>query len=249
MELHKKKSEIQSEAINIWSVKKKGCLAIATGVGKTKIGVDISIDYDKILIIVPTEKLRDERWPEEYSKWKKKTFFNSHVEKYCYASLLNIKDLNQYDLIIFDEAHNITINNHVNLKKYKGDILALTATPPRDEEKQEIFKKYFPVCFEYGVDEAVGDKVVAPYKINIVQYYLDSSTKNIEAGNKTKRFMTTELANYNYMNNVINKIRYSGKPVSKFFYLNRMRFLYNLPSKTRIAKKILNNITTNKYLL
>ena len=248
MEIHKKKSEIQQKAIKKWNKVKRGTLAIATGVGKTKIGVDISLNYNKVLIVVPTEKLRDDRWPDEYIKWKKKTHLNKSVNKCCYASLKNEK-LDNYDLIIFDEAHNITINNSINLDLYKGDILALTATPPRDEEKQYIFSKYFPVVFIYAVDEAVKDSVVAPYKINVVQYHLDSSTKNIEAGSKDKRFKTTEYANYNYMSNVINKIRYSGKPVPKFFYLNRMRFLYNLPTKLRIAQTILDKYIKNERCL
>lgn len=245
MKLLETKSKIQNEAIKLWNKNKRGTLAIATGVGKTLIGVNISLNYKNVLIVVPTEKLRDDRWPDEFKKWKHK---DNHITRECYASLSRI-DLSKYDLIILDEGHNVTVNNSKNFKNYKGDILCLTATPPRDEEKLEIFNTYFPIIFEYTVDEAVRDNVVAPYQIKIVEYYLDSKTKNIKAGNKKKQFMNTELAHYNYLSRTIDKIRYSGKEVPKFMYLNRMRFLYNLPSKLKIAKKILDNYIKDERCL
>ena len=71
-----------------------GSVYMATGSGKSKIGVDLAVyDYNvckgvrpsKVLIVVPTEKLRDENWKEEFEKWEAGEVWNT-VERTCYAS-------------------------------------------------------------------------------------------------------------------------------------------------------------------
>ena len=57
-----------------------GIIAIATGTGKSKIAVDKiaehqAINFDlRALIVVPTEKLRDENWKDEFYKWDQSFF-------------------------------------------------------------------------------------------------------------------------------------------------------------------------------
>lgn len=242
--VNKVREKVQREAM--WAVIDnggRGLVVMATGAGKSKVAVDLAKYYheagkhfDGHCLVVPTEKLRDENWSEEFTKWKAEEV-SDKTEKFCYASASKIEDYN-FNLAILDEAHNITelsaelfANNHVE------NVIALTATEPEDEEKQMILQRLgIHLVYKVTLDDAVKLGFVAPYKITVVHTKLDSTDKYIQAGSKSKPFMQTELANYNYLSNLC-MIR-PGQ-VSTF---NRMRFIYNLRSKTQAAKFILDNL-------
>lgn len=68
------KSKIQEKALSEWLITRQGLLVLPTGTGKTKIAIDAikEVSPKKVLIIVPTQKLRDISWPKEIKKWKLK---------------------------------------------------------------------------------------------------------------------------------------------------------------------------------
>lgn len=246
-ERNKKKSEIQLKAKQIWESVRRGTIAMCTGSGKTKLGIDISLNYNRILIVVPTEKLRDVRWEDEYKKWGHLAFYKKHIRRECYASLHKI-NLTQCDLIILDESHHITEYNFQNFGEFKGDILSLTATPPRDDVKKKIFKEYFPVKFTYPLDEGVRDGVVAPYEINAVGFELDKN-KNFLVQTKQKKYMTSEYDRYKVLTRSVQEAMFNNRD-PKFPILNRTRFLYTLPSKLKYARVILNKyIKDDRHLI
>lgn len=240
--VNKIRAIVQKEAM--WAVIDaggRGLVAMATGSGKSKVAIDLlkyynpkDSNYDNILI-VPTEKLRDENWKEEFDKWKNLSLYDK-TEKLCYASASKIEDFD-FNTAILDECHNITelaselfINNHIE------NVIALTATVPDNEEKLAIFQRLgIHVVYTLTLDNAVKLGFVAPYKITIVHTELDSISKNVQSGTKDKPFMQTELAKYNYLSNLC-QIR-PGQ-ISTF---NRMRFIYNLESKFIAAEFILDN--------
>lgn len=247
-----KRDEIQKEAITSWIDSGfKSTLTLATGVGKSKIGI-MAIEYyfnlfkekfnkkATILIVVPTEVLRDNNWKEEFIKWKSKKLLDC-VDLECYASLHKIDKC--YDLVVLDEAHRITPLSNTYFEKCNSSILGLTATPPEDLIKVDLIQKLCPVSYQYSVNQAVSDGVVAPFKIKVIEFNLNSVDKNIPAGTKLKPFMNTEQAQYDYLTKNIMKMRFSTAPnadqLQQFAILNRMRFIYNLPTKTIIAKKII----------
>jgi superfamily II DNA or RNA helicase len=243
-----KQDEIQEEALNSWINNLfKGTLVLATGSGKSKIAVMAANYYHrlmnkKILYVVPTEKLRDKDVPDEFKKWNSEQLFKENIKCICYASLAN--EIEHFDFVIFDECHHLTDNNKDYLKRISPTwVLGLTATPPKDLEKIVIIKEYCPVIYEYSLDTAVIDGVVAPYKINVVLTELDSITKNIKAGNKKKPFMQTEKQHYEYLSKQVGRAMFATGPkaqdILKFAILKRMRFIYELPSKTKIAEKII----------
>ena len=230
---------------------KKGTIAMATGVGKSKVFILMCIEMLKInsnlriCLVVPTEKLRDENWKKEFSKWGQEDIY-SKLDRYCYASISKIKT--SYDVIGLDEVHNLTENNAVFLEKNKkAHILGMTATPPEELNKQELLAKYCPIIYSYSLIEGITDGIVLPFKIKIVELSLDSTDKYIIAGSKDKPFKTTELAQHKYLTILINKARYlKNAKLEEFRILHRMRFLYNLKSKTEIAKKIIDKYLINK---
>lgn len=199
-------------------------------------------------MIVPTEKLRDENWKEEFNKWADESLYNK-IERYCYASINKIDKT--FDFIGADEIHNITeLNSKFFELNKKASVMGLTATPPEDEVKLQLLKIYAPVVFEYTLQEAVIDELVVPFKIKIIELPLDSKDKYIEVKTKSLQFKTTEKSYYEFLNKQINQARYAkNKQLEKFRILNRMRFLYNLKSKTEIAKKIITQLQDKRLLI
>lgn len=238
------KSRVQQEAekaffnSNGW-----GSVYMGTGSGKSKIGVDSAKRIVQgnpkanILLSVPTEKLRDENWLEEFNKWDCGDIWEHHVQRCCYASL-NKYEGETFDLVILDEGHNITENNSSFFKKnvVKRCIL-LTATKPRDTIKLGIIHELglHPI-YELNLDDCVKLGLVAPYDIIVVTMFLNSTDKYIKAGRKEKPFFNTEKAQYGYLST-----RLAAMP-NKMGFIDRMRFIYTLRSKTRAAQYILEAI-------
>lgn len=253
-----KRNEIQKQGWYHWDNRNcRGLLAMATGVGKSKIAVDeakrqysIRKNAFKALLVVPTEKLRDNNWKDEFEKWKGKTVWNK-VERICYASLAKIKG-NHYDFIILDEAHYITLNNSVFFDNNRYDtIMALTATPPSDPVKQALLDRIAPTIFRYTLAQAVKDGLAAPFKIVVIQHALDIKTKNIKSGSKAKPFMQTEVEKYAYLTKRVGQLMAGDGPVKAktLAALTRMHFIYNLPSKLRIAKRLIAHHMKGRYLV
>ena len=107
---------LQKEALQaVINNKGSGILCLATGVGKSKIAIDYcQIFYSdlkkkfKCLLVVPTEKLRDNNWADEFIKWKSKKIYTDCIERTCYASFNKIKN-QKYDLVILDKLKNCSV--------------------------------------------------------------------------------------------------------------------------------------------
>ena len=247
------KSKVQKEALSTARVKDRSIVVMATGSGKSKVAIDYAVEIEennafaKILIIVPTEKLRDENWKEEFNKWGQEDLWNRHTQRCCYVSAIKIEG-QEFDLVIMDECHNITEANsmffHQNQVK---KAIGLTATMPENLEKQTLlYDLGFKVTYELTLDFAVQLGLVSPYEVTIIKVPLNTKDKNCESGSKAKPFMQTEFAKYNYLTDVINKTMYSSsqqvKNSLKFKVLARMRFIYGLKSKTDATKFLLENV-------
>lgn len=236
------KDKVQDEAFDALALKNfRGAVVAATGAGKSKVGIKLaSSNYHqgktKGLIVVPTEKLRDEGWREEFHKWNEVDTWES-VNRCCYASLTKFIN-EEFDYVILDEGHNITENNS---EFFKNNIVhqcvLLTATKPKNETKKQILTSLNILpAYEITLDESVKLGLVAPYDITVITFPLDNTDKYIPAGNEKKRFFTTEKANYDYLS------RLTLTAPSKSNFLRRMRLVYNLKSKTRTANLILEHV-------
>lgn len=251
--VNKVREKVQKEAMQAVIDNNGGMVAMATGSGKSRVAVELAKYYCKpshslkeIAVIVPTEKLRDENWKEEFYKWDAAVEWSA-VTGLCYASAskINHKD---FELAILDEGHNITelsseffINNNV-----KRTVL-LTATPPDDKVKRQILSDLgIDLVYELTLDQAVRLGFVAPYKITVITVPLDATTKNIPGGTKAKPFMTTEAACYAYHNKKVQGAMFDetvqGRARLKFAILGRMQFIYKIPSKTAVIKFLLDKV-------
>ncbi len=155
----------------------------------------------------------------------------------CYASLHSIED-QHYDFVIFDEGHNITYDNSEFFSKNQVDrCLLITATKPTDLAKVKILKDlklYHPV-FELDINQAVEMGLVAPYDVTIIHMKLDNTIKNIQNGSKGKYYFLTEQQTYD-------KKYKRAEMMGDFAIHNRARFIKTLPSKTKVAKLLLEHI-------
>lgn len=229
-----------------------GLVIAGTGSGKSKIAIDrISKIFNnyfsdmgnmfhpnpRVLLIVPTEKLRDEGWKNEFKKWGYEPIWG-FIKAICYASLITNYINTNWDLVILDEAHNITEANSIFFKQNSiKNVVALTATEPRDRQKIKILESIgCKKVYELTLDQSIKLGIVAPYNITIVTMNLDSKDKYIKAGSKDKPFMTTEVKQYEYMT------RLDLSNPSKWNKINRYKFFSNCKTKTEAALKILEHL-------
>jgi superfamily II DNA or RNA helicase len=236
--MNEAKDRIQNEAVDIWSLTRKGRFQMCTGSGKSRAAILAAIKngFTNICIIVPTENLRDSNWPNELRQWS----YSGSVDIICYASASKVEN-KAYQMVILDEIHRLTT---LSLTFFSNNvcesILGLTATMPEDPEKLEMINQIAPCVYSYSLEQGIADGVVSPFKINVLDHMLDASEKYIEAGSAAKRFYSTEVAHYAYLSKLYRNHLYCGNhQVAKVWAQKRMRMLYNLKSKTDLAIKLL----------
>lgn len=245
------REKVQAEAIQAVIANNGGMVAMATGSGKSRVAVELAKYYckahhDDVALLVPTEKLRDENWKEEFTKWEAKHLLDQ-TTRLCYASASKVRN-GDYQLLILDEGHNITeLASEFFLNNGIERTVLLTATPPNDIVKKQILSDLdINLVYELTLDQAVRLGFVAPYKITVITVPLDNATKNIPGGNKTNPFMTTESATYAYWNKRVQACMGNqtpqGKAKMKFAILGRMQFIYKIPSKTQVIKYLLDKV-------
>lgn len=259
--MKKTKDQVQKEAVLAFERNNgNGIIEMATGTGKSKVAINYIAahpEFQKILLIVPTKKLRDTNWYKEFEKWGRLDDYNK-LERSCYVSANKIHN-QVYDLVIMDEGHNITENNikffEQNVVKHK---MVLTATVPKTEVKSDLIRSLnlFPV-YTVTLDEAVEWELVSPYSIKIIGVDLNNTDKYIVGGNARKRFFQTEAAAYDYITKQINELSDidvktpSVKKRLEMMIFKRLRLIYDLKTKTIAADWLLKNyipITTRTLI-
>lgn len=245
------KIRVQSEGTQAWiSNNRRGTLAWATGVGKSK-GSILCIESirqefpdGKILLVVPTEEMRDTDWPAEFQKWNCSL---ENIKLVCYSSLA-AQDLSKYVFIIYDECHRLTTGNLQKLYHYKGAALGLTATYPKvkfedEEERVSLITELLPPVHTITTDEAVDLGLIADFEVFVLKFYLDAVNRNILGGTKKKPFKTTEKNEYTRLTKSLQFAMIKKNEGMKFGAIaKRMNFMYNLPSKVRLAKQCMDSL-------
>jgi superfamily II DNA or RNA helicase len=249
------KDIIQDEIVKKLIDNEKALLLLPTGVGKTVICIKYlkQIEFNNALIVVSIAKLRDITWIEEFNKWNSSHLLDK-ITIICYDSLHKYYDLN-FDIVIFDEIHSVT-ENHLNFyKKEFKQVIGLTATEPKDLIKKHIIYNVLNlnIVARMSIDKAIELKLISPYIITKIEVELNNNIKNIEAGNKKNRFLTTEKANYDYLTKVIgqysNSFSNKEKEMWEIMIRKRYHFMNNLPSKVKVAKGILSELEGQRNLI
>lgn len=265
MELTKEQKQdlIQQAARKAWvDGGEWGLWGMATGTGKTRPAIQIvsellAIQPDaNIVLAVPTEKLRDNNWQDEFIKWDTIENYDKLVRT-CYASITKLKD-QVIDLLVLDESHALT---DLSVKVFTNNsvrrLLALSATPPdpkaegADVGKVALFKQFrIKTDFYYPLAQARKDGLVADYEIWIVQTNLDNVKAYLPAGTKAKPFLQTEQQKYNYLTKMVQKFAIDKNYIMvKVKSLERMRLIANSMEKLAVCKLLLEKCKGNRILV
>lgn len=238
------RDEIQLKAVEATNGHKRCGLGLATGVGKTLVGL---MHMEKhctplmnILIVAPKTSIIAE-WRVQAIKFKK----DKVLENATFTTYLSLNKLNpdEYDLVYLDECHSLLDSHRTFLENYTGRILGLTGTPPKRKgnEKSDMVDEFCPMVYTYMTDEAVEANILNDYKIIVHELHL-SSKKTIEVKTKKMNFFTSEVANYDYWSNRVENAR-PGKD-KQISSVMRMKSMMEFPSKEKYAKLLADSINS-----
>jgi superfamily II DNA or RNA helicase len=151
-------------------------LQIGTGIGKTRIALELLKKWDakKIFILVPLHSIMLS-WKEEMKKWKFDTKGKT-IEIQCYASIHKFAET-KWDAVICDEGHHITERCQEFFETIEFDhFVALSATVPK-AAKQRI-RDIVPNIVEYRISarKAIDDNILPDPKVVLIKLFLN--TKN-----------------------------------------------------------------------
>lgn len=194
---------------------------------------------------VPKLSVIKEVWQPEL-KLANCEYLLKHIQFTTYISLP--KQALNYDLLILEEVHNVTPAHDHWLSQFRGKILGLTGTPPKDIEsdKARLIAKYCPIVYTYFITQAVNDKILNNYRI-IVHPVKLSTKRDIEVKYKDKKtgqektFLASEESTYKHLTRKLAREKSPEKKNMAKIY--RMIEMKSFKSKEVYAKKLLSTIT------
>ena len=236
---------VQNDALAI-AVQHHRCgLGISMGVGKTRIAIQhLQRNFNsfiEVLVVIPKNSVA-QSWIDELEKMGLENLVK-HITFTTYLSI-NKKNPNNYDIVYLDECHSILPSHEGFLKLFKGKILGLTGTPPRDKEsiKGRLVEKYCPIKYTFGVDDATNNNILNDYRIILHELQL-SKLPTLKKKNKKGGFWyTNERKDYEYCNK-----RYDDASSDKqrqFAAVMRMRALMDYTTKESYVKGMIKNISS-----
>lgn len=189
------KERIQREAYDKWAQAGYfGTLQIATGVGKTMIGL-MAIQQEvpaEVIIVVPKIDLMlqwENEILEHFGQWNSIhtnigkigggfTGYNKAIQICVVNSLREVKDL-EADLLIMDEMHRY--GSEENFKflengKFKK-ILGLTATATRQDGAHSKLFKHAPLIYNYTQKDAIEANILSKFDLINVRTELTPQEK------------------------------------------------------------------------
>lgn len=232
------KDEIQNNALVVLNKVNRGTAAISMGVGKTMLGLkhmqNKYTDVFKALVVAPKLSIF-ESWKNDAKDFGLE-YLLEHINFTTYLSL-NKQSLD-YDVVYLDEVHNLLESHREWLSNYNGCIIGLTGTPPKHKssEKGKMINKYCPVVYSYITDDAVSDKILNDYRINVHTLSLDSQ-KNVQVKLKNNSFYTSEKDNYAYWTSRYNNAR--NPKEKQITSVMRMKAMMEYKSKERLAAELM----------
>ena len=172
------REELNSQAIELLKTNNNIAIQAATGVGKSKIAIDLcyeiaqrSLEPIKVLLVV-AEIAHINNWNAEFIKWNSPFGETTII---CYASLKKFKDTH-WDVIIFDEAHHL--NSELRLDVF--DSLSaryrifLSATL-KDSLLSRLEWSCGPIkSIKMGLQDAFNADILPEPKIKLIELTLDN---------------------------------------------------------------------------
>lgn len=242
------REDVQMEALAATDGKQKCSVVLGTGVGKTLVGLNHldrnTTPLNRVLVVAP-KKAIFQSWKDDAVKFNKQNLLG-RIMFTTYLSL-NKHNPNDYDIVYLDEAHSLLDSHRGFLQLYKGKVLGLTGTPPKQSYsiKGKLVQEFCPVVYTFKTDEGVNNGIINDYQIIVHELQL-SNDKTYTVQTKSKRFLTSEVANYAYWGSRLD----TGSGPLHMLRVMRMKAMMEYPSKEKYAKILFNSIIPdNKCLL
>ena len=240
------REDIQFKALEATDGKRTCSLVLATGVGKTLVGLT-HMDRNttplmKCLVVAP-KKAIFQSWKDDAVK------FDMHhlLGRIVFTTYLSLNKHNpkDYDAVYLDEMHSLKDSHREFLSAFKGKILGLTGTPPKRNysEKGKLVQEFCPVVYTFQADDAIENGILNNYQIIVHKLYL-SKDKAYETTMRGKSYMTSEEANYTYWSRRLD----TGNGNMHMMRVMRMKALKEYPTKEKYAKLLFNNINSKCLL-
>ena len=134
------------------SVKDYCTLVIPVRGGKSKLGLEIAKNYNKVLVSYPNSTIY-ESWVDSSNK------FNLSIDNITFTTHLSLDkhDLKEFDIVIVDELHALSENNiNYFILNSPKKAIGLTGTPANFGVKKEFMDKYLPISYEIGIDKTTN---------------------------------------------------------------------------------------------
>lgn len=184
---------------------KKASIEVGTGLGKSKIVIDILNElWDKdtsrfethnidTLILVPSERLRDSEWLAQFEKFGIDT---KRIKLECYQTVYKW-EFKDFPYVIADEADFSFTEEYSKFYLNNSYDVLICLTAYTDEKKREIRDKIAPVCFSFSTQQAQDEGMLNKTQFYQVNFEL-SQAKNVEVKTKKLSFKQSENAQYLY---------------------------------------------------
>jgi superfamily II DNA or RNA helicase len=239
-------------AIEFMDAGGKGILHLCPRSGKTRTAIRIFCKiqrlkaaksagggkYPKILICYPDKNIQ-QSWESDF---KAVGYKNPNISYVTHVSIHKEVN-NQYDIIVCDEIHLLSVNQMSNFNKLQRNsnnsyILGLSGTLSKGTKLGLEAFLGLEVISEYSLEQAIKDGIISDYRITVLTTDLDNKT--IVDLKKKK----TEKQKFNALSYVIEK-----KGPSLFLNLSRMRIIYNSISKLQLTKDLLKSLKGKRVLV
>lgn len=173
------REELNSQAIELLKTNNNIAIQAATGVGKSKIAIDLC--YEMVaqqiaplrVLLVVAEIAHINNWNAEFIKWN---WSWGQVTIICYASLKNYRDT-EWDTIIFDEAHHLGSELRLDVfdtlrSRWK---IFLSATL-KDNLIGRLEESCGPIAtIKMGLQDAFNADILPEPKIHLIELSLDDT--------------------------------------------------------------------------
>lgn len=193
------REDLRDAAINIFKNNHNIAIQAATGVGKSKIAIDLCYEAAiqqitplKALFVV-AEVAHINNWDSEFIKWN---WSFGQVTIICYASLKKFKDT-EWDIIIFDEAHHLNSELRLNIfDTLKAKYRVFLSATLKDSLLFRLEESCGPISnIKMGLQDAFSANVLPEPKIKLIPLTLDNSNNSeiiIEEWGKKDKRLTAE---------------------------------------------------------
>jgi len=189
------REDLQGAAIAALKSYNNIAIQAATGVGKSKLAIDLCYEFAaqqlgplKVLLVV-NEIPHIKNWDAELKKWH---WNFGDIEIICYASLKKYENT-EWDVIIFDEAHHLGSDLRLGVfETLKAKHMIFLSATLKDALISVLEDHCGPIKqLKMGLQDAFNANILPEPKINLIPLTLDNKTVNQfiveEWGNKAKR--------------------------------------------------------------